>query len=122
MQLLYEFSEEGKEYGLGLIKGKVYKLSSSEITRQNKGLILPHIGWNEVKFNNYYPNVKAYFVHSYCPINHELNNVIGTCNYSNIEFTCATKIRNTIGLQFHPERSGLSGLNLISKILNDIIS
>ena len=122
MQLLYEFSEEGEADGLGLIKGKVRKLSSTKLRGNNSSLIIPHIGWNKVKFNNEYSDLEAYFVHSYCPINDELNNVIGTCSYSNIEFTCASKIRNTIGLQFHPERSGLNGLNLISKILNDIIN
>ena len=70
---------------------------------------------------NKYSNLNSYFVHSYCPINLKKEEIIASCEYSSIKFTCGTRVRNTVGFQFHPERSGFQGLNLLISVLNDII-
>ena len=122
MQLLYESSDEGiYSKGLGLVKGNVHSLDSGKINHSNKDIVLPHIGWNRVLFSNKYNDINSYFVHSFCPINIKKEEIIASCEYSSIKFTCGTRVRNTVGFQFHPERSGFEGLNLIINVLNDII-
>ena len=122
MQLLYESSDEGNySEGLGLVKGKVYSIASSKVNNLNKEIVLPHIGWNKVLFKNDYCDMDSYFVHSFCPINNNEEDIIASCEYSSIKFTCGTRVRKTVGLQFHPERSGVGGLNLLVNILNDLI-
>lgn len=122
MQLLYESSDEGNySEGLGLVKGNVHSIDSSKINHSNKDIVLPHIGWNRVFFSNKYNDINSYFVHSFCPININKEEIIASCEYSSIKFTCGTRVRNTVGFQFHPERSGFEGLNLIINVLNDII-
>jgi glutamine amidotransferase len=115
MQLLFEESHEfGVHQGLGLIKGDVLPFEGKI------DLCIPHMGWNETKsakseFDEY--NGDYYFVHSfYCnPTNEE--NVLFKTNYG-IEYCSGIVENNQIfGLQFHPEKSQKSGLELLKKIL-----
>lgn len=110
MQLLFESSSEsGVHDGLGLIKGK--------ITRFNIDLKVPQVGWNSVKVakpSKILNNVDGeyfYFVHSFCAaeINEE---TCGITDYS-VEFTSAVENENIFGVQFHPEKSGESGLKIL---------
>lgn len=110
MQLLFESSSEsGFHEGLGLIKGK--------ITRFNIDLKVPQVGWNSVKVaksSKILNNVDGeyfYFVHSFCAadINDE---TCGITDYS-VEFTSAVEKNNIFGVQFHPEKSGESGLKIL---------
>lgn len=110
MQLLFESSSEsGVHEGLGLIKGK--------ITRFNIDLKVPQVGWNAVKVakpSKILNNVDGeyfYFVHSFCAadINDE---TCGITDYS-VEFTSAVEKNNIFGVQFHPEKSGESGLKIL---------
>lgn len=110
MQLLFESSSEsGVHEGLGLIKGK--------ITRFNIDLKVPQVGWNSVKVaksSKILNNVDGeyfYFVHSFCAadINDE---TCGITDYS-VEFTSAVEKNNIFGVQFHPEKSGESGLKIL---------
>lgn len=110
MQLLFESSSEsGIHEGLGLIKGK--------ITRFNIDLKVPQVGWNAVKVakpSKILNNVDGeyfYFVHSFCAadINDE---TCGITDYS-VEFTSAVEKNNIFGVQFHPEKSGESGLKIL---------
>ena len=122
MQLLYESSDEGTySEGLGLVEGKVHSISSSKVNNLDREIVLPHIGWNRVLFKNDYCDLDSYFVHSFCPINNNDDDIIASCEYSSIKFTCGTRVRKTVGLQFHPEISGYGGLNLLVNILNDLI-
>lgn len=110
MQLLFESSSEsGFHEGLGLIKGK--------ITRFNIDLKVPHVGWNSVKVaksSKILNNVDGeyfYFVHSFCAA--DINNeTCGITDYS-VEFTSAVEKNNIFGVQFHPEKSGESGLKIL---------
>lgn len=116
MQMLFEKSlEYGEHEGLGLIKGTVVAM---------KGVIpeelkIPHIGWNALcikgekhpifKYVNEGDNV--YFVHSYYAAQCD-ESVIATAEYG-AELTAAVARGNVCGCQFHPEKSGRVGLNIL---------
>ena len=117
MQMLLNESTEFKlTSGLNLISGKVKKLGN----QKNKKIKLPHMGWNKIisTENNLYTvnNLYQYFVHSYvaCDVNPE--EVIYKSFYSDIEFVVGIKKDKIVGLQFHPERSGISGMELLYNI------
>lgn len=118
MQLLLESSQEGKEKGLGILKGKVVKFNSG------KGQKIPHMGWNSLqvvsgnspllsKIDN---NCQVYFCHSYYPLPADKSSVAATCNYG-IEFACALAKDNVYGVQFHPEKSQAVGLKMIKNFV-----
>ena len=116
MQLLFEKSYEyGEHKGLGLIKGEVRPIS--EVI--GEGLKIPHIGWNSLSFGEKkspifkYLNEGdfVYFVHSYYGANCE-NSVIATSEYG-YPLTAAIADGNVFGCQFHPEKSGSTGLNIL---------
>jgi glutamine amidotransferase len=115
MQMLLERSFEfGEHNGLALIEGSVRPISDVI----PKGLKIPHIGWNPISFgkdkNEIFKYVNegecVYFVHSYygadCP------SVIATTEYG-APLTAAVAKANVYGMQFHPEKSGETGLNIL---------
>ena len=111
MQLLFDRSLEDGEYeGLGLIGG--------EVVRFNTDLKIPHIGWNTLFYNkrtalfdgvddNYF-----YFVHSYHAAKVEKEDIETTCVYG-YEFVAGVNRDNVWGVQFHPEKSGDTGLKVL---------
>ena len=115
MQLLFERSYEfGEHEGLGLIKGSVVPLEG----RIPKDLKLPHIGWNSLKLYGDCPifkNIKngdfVYFVHSFfaegCG-----ESLAATTEYGT-EICAAASNKNVYGCQFHPEKSGETGLAIL---------
>ena len=115
MQLLFEKSYEyGCHEGLGLIKGSVRPISDVA----PEGYKIPHIGWNPLIFKTPSPlfkNIKegdcVYFVHSYYATECE-GAVIATTEYG-AELTAAVANKNVFGCQFHPEKSGEVGLNIL---------
>jgi len=113
MQMLFEKSlEYGEHKGLGLIKGRVEKI---DLPKEYK---IPHIGWNALHFVKNSPLLKyvknndcVYFVHSYCAV--DLNDsLIATTEYGK-EITAIVGQGNVYGCQFHPEKSGNVGLNIL---------
>ena len=115
MQLLFD---EGLEYGchkgLGLIPGRV--ISISEVIP--KGLKIPHMGWNGLNFQKESPLLSkikdgdcVYFVHSFCAVDCD-DAVIATAEYG-APVTAAVQKGNVFGCQFHPEKSGTVGLNIL---------
>ena len=116
MQMLLDKSfEYGEHQGLGLIMGEVRPID--EVIP--KGLKIPHIGWNGLKFNgNKHEIFKyindgdfVYFVHSYYGAKCE-NSVIATAEYG-ADLTAAVAQGNVCGCQFHPEKSGDVGLKIL---------
>ncbi len=115
MQMLFDKSYEyGCHEGLGLISGEVVPMEGSIPSE----LKIPHIGWNALKFTKPSPLFKyinegdfVYFVHSfyakYCD-----NDLIATTEYGN-QLTAAVGKDNIFGCQFHPEKSGSVGLNIL---------
>lgn len=117
MQLLFDKSYEyGEHEGLGLIKGNIKALSGAIPEK----LKIPHIGWNALHFpknkekNNLFKYIEenecVYFVHSY--YGSECDSVIATAEYGK-EITAAVADKNVYGCQFHPEKSGNTGLNIL---------
>ena len=115
MQLLMEGSEEfQKTKGLGLSKGQVKKISLQ------KNLSLPHIGWETVEFNNSALNSDYFFCHSYSAIPNNQDDILATSKYGSQIICAAVKRDNITGFQFHPEKSGNYGLQLIKQFIDDI--
>ncbi len=116
MQLLFEKSYEyGETNGLGLLKGEIKPLSGVV----DKDLKIPHIGWNSLTFHGeksplfQYINEGdfVYFVHSFYACGCE-ESLIATAEYS-CPITAAVGQNNIFGCQFHPEKSGTVGLNIL---------
>jgi imidazole glycerol-phosphate synthase subunit HisH len=113
MQLLLERSDEheGAE-GLGLIPGTVRRLDP-------RGLKLPHIGWNEVRWARRSPLTEGlpdpstfYHVHTFVPHPADAGDVLGIADYGS-EFVSVVERGNVAGAQFHPEKSSAHGLALL---------
>lgn len=114
MQLLASRGLEHDETkGLDLIPGTVRQL-------EVKGLRLPHMGWNEVEARQDHPllptNLDAYFVHSFVFDTDDPEAVIAEAEYGE-RFTAAIAKDNVAGCQFHPEKSGPYGQELLSNFL-----
>lgn len=118
MQLLFEKSfEYGKHSGLSLIRGEITPISDF-ISPELK---TPHIGWNSLNFPEYrekselfkYVNEGeyVYFVHSYSASNCK-DAIIATSKYG-VDLTAAVAYENIFGCQFHPEKSGTVGINIL---------
>ena len=115
MQMLFEESYEyGVHKGLGLIKGKVVPMQG----KIPENLKIPHIGWNALKFTRKTPLFKyinegdcVYFVHSFYAENCD-EALIATAEYGK-NLTAAVQRNNIFGCQFHPEKSGNVGLNIL---------
>ncbi|MBQ4116435.1 MAG: imidazole glycerol phosphate synthase subunit HisH [Clostridia bacterium] len=116
MQMLFEKSfEYGETKGLGLLKGEIRPLTDVV----DKNLKIPHIGWNALKFtSDKSPLFKyinegdcVYFVHSFYATGCD-DSLIATAEYS-CDITAAVGKDNIYGCQFHPEKSGNVGLNIL---------
>lgn len=114
LQLLFEESEESPNVqGLGIFKGKIRRFPN------DMGLKIPHIGWNslEIKqkdtlFKGIPENSYVYFVHSYYLEAEDLTDVATVTNYG-IDFHSAVGKGNIFATQFHPEKSGDVGLQIL---------
>jgi len=124
MQTLFESSDEhelGKDAipGLGVIPGKVIKFDETKMA-------VPHIGWNgrtihqeSPVFNEISEEEDTYFVHSYyAPITEENKEwVLTSTTYSGQRFISAVQRGSVVATQFHPEKSGVTGLNVLKGFL-----
>ena len=124
MQLLFEKSYEfGEHEGLGLIPGAVRPIADA-IPR---GLKIPHIGWNGLLFPGERPRHPlmaglapgdcVYFVHSFYAADCE-EDIIAVTEYGGM-LTAAVARRNVAGFQFHPEKSGPVGLQLLRRFCEE---
>ena len=112
MQLLLETSEEGNVPCLGLLKGSV-PVFTDESEK------IPHMGWNQVKdvqkhflFKNIPDETDFYFVHSYFAKPENQDEILGVTNYG-INFASVIGNSQVMGAQFHPEKSGKYGIQLL---------
>ena len=114
MQLLFEKSfEYGEHAGLGLLKGQVVGMSG----KLPEGLKIPHMGWNALRCTKPAKLLEegsfVYFVHSFYAENCE-DSVAAVTDYG-IPITAAVEKDNIFGCQFHPEKSGNVGLEILRK-------
>jgi glutamine amidotransferase len=115
MQLLFESSEEGDTPSLGLIPGRVALLPESP------GITVPHMGWNTLDVRHassllkgFGASARFYFVHSYAgPVNEF---TLASCTHG-AYFAAVVQRGNFYGVQFHPERSGPAGAQLLRNFL-----
>lgn len=119
MQMLFDSSYEFGHYqGLGLIKGNVISLKQA-LEKEQYGYKVPHMGWNTLQINKpdcpilkYTKNNEyMYYVHSYYAVDCKEN----TAAYSQygVDITGVVSHNNVFGTQFHPEKSGPKGLDIL---------
>lgn len=114
LQMLFDKSDEGDITGLQILKGSVRRFISGK-----EKIKIPHMGWNSVSHKNNHPlwrNISSeerfYFVHSYYVKEEESGIVQGQTEYGQT-FTSAIAKDNLFACQFHPEKSGSAGLQLL---------
>lgn len=122
-QIMFEGSEESPNVaGLGLFKGIVRKINAPELK-------IPHMGWNSLEispenvanididiFKGIKQNSYVYFVHSYHACPEDKSIILATADYGET-ITAAVGKGNVIATQFHPEKSGDIGLNIIKNFV-----
>ncbi|MFP4580788.1 MAG: imidazole glycerol phosphate synthase subunit HisH [Candidatus Sumerlaeia bacterium] len=115
-QIILEHSEEGDTECLGLIKGSTLRFKLDD-----PNLKIPHMGWNEVIPRQSHPLLDGleaggefYFVHSYYPQPAQDSDVFAMAEYEK-PFCCALGHKNLFATQFHPEKSGNFGLNMLKR-------
>ena len=122
MQILADYGYENKKTkGLSWINGEVKSLKN--FTNHSQNLKIPHMGWNNLNFyknNNLLDEItnddQFYFVHSYFFDIKNKNNIICDTNYG-INIPAIVNKDNIFGFQFHPEKSGSSGLKILNNWL-----
>lgn len=113
MQLLCEFSDENNTDCLGILPYKVHKFES-------ENLKIPHTGWNNIfslkgkLFEGVAENSYLYFVHSFYVENG--TETVAVCNYAK-DFSAAIEYKNFYATQFHPEKSGAVGAQILENFL-----
>lgn len=120
MQLLFDHSTEyGVHEGLGLVPGEVREIEGVI----PKNLDIPHMGWNALHFVKESPlfeglqeGAHVYFVHSYAAFDCEAH-LLATAEYG-VPLTAAVQNGNVFGTQFHPEKSGETGLRILKNFVN----
>ncbi len=118
MHLLFESSEESPDVtGLGILKGKIVRIPNTE------GLKIPHMGWNSLSFPKESPlfaklpdNPFVYFVHSYY-MEPEDSSIIAAVTQYGAELPVAISCNNLFATQFHPEKSGEVGLQILKNFI-----
>ncbi len=121
MQLLFEKSEEGNASCLGIFKGVVKKFKNERK--------IPQIGWNNVGIRNYElrimekikDNSYFYFVNSYYCKPDDKSIIVGKTTYGET-FASVVAKDNVVGVQFHPEKSGAIGFQLLKNFINYYVS
>jgi glutamine amidotransferase len=128
MQMLATSSEEfGENAGLGLIPGRVTKVPNETI--EGKPHKIPHIGWSEIFpvsgggdwkatiLEDTSEGTPVYLVHSFHLVPHDPADLLADCNYGGHRVTAAVRSGNIFGAQFHPEKSGKAGLQMLTAFL-----
>ena len=118
MQMMTKGSEEGTQQGLGWVAADTIKFSF------DNNLKIPHMGWNQVKSSigaKLFESApeepeRFYFVHSYYVRADNPKNVAAYCHYGH-DFVASFEVDTIMGVQFHPEKSHLFGMNLFQRFI-----
>ncbi len=120
LQLLFDYSDEGTEAGLGLIPGHIKKFHKEpEIT-------IPHMGWNQLTltqsemplWQGIHTGDWVYFVHSYYADPTDAAVIAATTTHGQQTVTAAIAKDNIMAMQYHPEKSAPAGLTMLSNFVN----
>lgn len=119
-QIILEHSEEGDTPCLGLIPGQALRFPHNHVDSQGLRLKVPHMGWNSLQARRAHPLLQGvdrqaqfYFVHSYYPAPTEEKYVLGQTEYG-FAFSSMLAWQNLAAAQFHPEKSGRPGLQILA--------
>lgn len=120
MQFLFESSDEmGDHAGLGLLPGHVTRFP------QRPDLKVPHMGWNQLRplrhstlIDGLDANSYAYFVHSYYCVPSRSEDIVAVVDYG-LPFTAVVQRDHLYGVQFHPEKSQRTGLQILTNFLKE---
>lgn len=132
MQMLSTVSDEfGEHEGLGLIPGRVVALSPVDADgRPHK---IPYIGWSALTapasvdwrgtlLEDSPQGTAVYLIHSFHAVPDEASHVLAQCSYGGHSIVAAVRSGNVSGCQFHPEKSGPAGLQMLSAFLRSRVA
>ncbi len=111
MQLLFDSSEEGEGSGLGVIPGRVRRLRAARV---------PQIGWNEIESPDESLPEVAYFANSYVCEPDSDDCVLAYSTHERDRFASVVSVCNTIGVQFHPEKSSAAGVSFVRDFVHGV--
>lgn len=118
-QIILGYSEEQNTQCLGLLAGRTVRFPGNMQGPDGRRLKIPHMGWNKIAIKQAHPVLAGvdpadefYFVHSYYPRPQDDGMVLATGDYG-VEFPAAVGFKNLFAVQFHPEKSGCAGLNML---------
>jgi glutamine amidotransferase len=122
LQILFDSSEEGSEPGLGIVAGQVRRF------RSEPGLTIPQMGWNQLEmtqpqaplWQHLYSQPWVYFVHSYYVDPLDPNIRAATVTHGSQTVTAAIAHHNLMAVQFHPEKSSTTGLQILSNFVSRV--
>lgn len=128
MQVLFSNSEEySLTDGLNILEGEIKKIPNKNITNNNL-IDIPHMGWGPLSFNkldeknsfikNLKNNDEVYFIHSYRVLAKNKSDIIASCFYEGHEITAIVEKANIFACQFHPEKSGQVGLQILKNFFH----
>jgi glutamine amidotransferase len=116
--IILDYSEENDTKCVGLVPGSTKRFPDN-LASASQTLKIPHMGWNNVVFKRTHPvfrdispEAEFYFVHSYYPAPADDAVVLGVTDYG-IQFCSVLAQKNLIAMQFHPEKSGRPGLQIL---------
>ena len=120
MQMLFDASEEASasEAGIGFIPGRVTRLQTPKV---------PHMGWNEVEWVDLRTTLArtkmraAYFANTYVCQPEDNSRVLAWTTHQDVRFPSVVRAANTIGVQFHPEKSSASGRAFVHGVLDELL-
>ena len=118
MQLLFDASEEARGKGVGFIAGQVTRLRASKV---------PHMGWNDIEWREAGNGrgradlEMAYFANAYICEPEDESPVLAWTTHQDTKFASVVRSANTVGVQFHPEKSSFAGRVFVNAVIEDLI-
>jgi len=121
LQVLFNSSEESPGHpGLGVFSGRVRRLPGNALDGEGRRLKVPNIGWSRIARRGSHPVLETpsgdpwfYFVHSFHAVPDDDRLIAAVCGFGEVPLTAAVAHDNVVGVQFHPEKSQRSGLELL---------
>jgi imidazole glycerol-phosphate synthase subunit HisH len=117
-QIILNYSEEDNTNCIGLVDGGTKRFPDN-LSAAGDRLKIPHMGWNSISlrrphpvFADIPPDAEFYFVHSYYPDPADDSTILGTTDYG-MDFCSVLAVKNLVAMQFHPEKSGRPGLQIL---------
>ena len=117
MQLLFDASEESPGDGIGFIAGNVTRLRTSTV---------PHMGWNDIEWGKNGGEAAshletAYFANAYICEPEVESSILAWTTHEDAKFASVVRSANTVGVQFHPEKSSGTGRVFLNAVIEDLI-